>query len=539
MGKRIGIDLGTTYSCVAYVNEDGALEVLKNSDGFNTTPSIVFFESESNVVVGEQARSGAAFSPENLIERVKSLMGDKDYTIEKFGVDYSPSSISSLILRKLKEDAEMALNDTVDGVVITCPAYFGTIARGATQKAAEDAGLNVLQIINEPTAAAFAYAYTKNEDVNKTVLIYDLGGGTFDCTILKMEFNGDDKNLRVVASTGDHTLGGKDWDAAFISHVINEFCSETGVEEDEIRSDLDTMNWFSENIEKFKKQLSARESVKIAMNFQGTKQHIEVSRDTFNSVTEDLLNKTIYLVDDMLKNEGISIDQIDEIILVGGSTRMPQVSARLEAEYGKTLISFEPDEAVAKGAALMAKYAYTVNENAEAGSVSDGNTDNSQDDLNPFVEVDSNQGFSTAKGKIVVDDIINKSYGIKVWDRENQKNLVVNLIKTGTVKPCSGNNEEIMPLVIGGATSITVCESDEKDDIVEYGLTIEVFNGPLNLPQGLDPETPVTVSFDLNQSAILTIRTICNGIETILEFNPTTGGASTAGSDAAKKLSLS
>lgn len=536
MGKRIGIDLGTTYSCVAYVNDDGAIEVLKNSDGFNTTPSIVFFESESSVVVGEQARSGAAFSPENLIERVKSLMGDKDYTIEKFGVDYSPSSISSLILRKLKEDAEMALNDTVDGVVITCPAYFGTIARGATQKAAEDAGLNVLQIINEPTAAAFAYAYTKNEDVNKTVLIYDLGGGTFDCTILKMEFNGDNKNLRVVASAGDHTLGGKDWDAAFISHVINEFCSETGVDEIEIRSDLEMMNWFSEQIEKFKKQLSAREAVKIAVNFQGTKQHIEVTRDTFNSVTEDKLNQTISLVNNMLNEENISIDEIDEIILVGGSTRMPQVSSRLESEYHKPLISFEPDEAVAKGAALMAKYAYVVNEEAETNEGSDSQNGN---DTKIFKEIDHSQGFSTIKGGIVLDDIIGNSYGIKVWDRENQKNLIVNLIKAGTVKPCSGNNDEIMPLVIGGATSITVCETRSKDDVVEYDPNTEVFNGPLNLPQGLDPETPVTVSFDLNQSAILTIRTICNGVETILEFNPTTGGASTAGSDAAKKLSLS
>ena len=221
MGKKVGIDLGTTYSCVAYLNEDGGLEVLKNAEDSNTTPSLVFFENESNVIVGAPARAGSIYNPENLVERVKSYMGDPNYTINKFGVDYSPSAISSLILRKLKKDAEAALGDTIDGAVITCPAYFGTEARAATKKAGEDAGLNVLQIINEPTAAAYAYAYVKGTDINKTVLVYDLGGGTFDVTLLKMDFAGDKKDLTVLASNGDHTLGGKDWDARLTNLVTS------------------------------------------------------------------------------------------------------------------------------------------------------------------------------------------------------------------------------------------------------------------------------------------------------------------------------
>ena len=346
MGKKVGIDLGTTYSCVAYLNEDGGLEVLKNAEDSNTTPSLVFFENESNVIVGAPARAGSIYNPENLIERVKSYMGDPNYTINKFGVDYSPSAISSLILRKLKKDAEAALGDTIDGAVITCPAYFGTEARAATKKAGEDAGLNVLQIINEPTAAAYAYAYVKGTDINKTVLVYDLGGGTFDVTLLKMDFAGDKKDLTVLASNGDHTLGGKDWDARLTNLVINKFCDATGVDPDEMREDTDMIGWFSENTENNKQKLSHLETVKFGINFNGTKNLVEVSRDEFEAETEDLLAKTIDLVNATLADKNMTIDQVDEIILVGGSTYMPQVSKRLEAEYGKPLVSFEPNEAV-------------------------------------------------------------------------------------------------------------------------------------------------------------------------------------------------
>ena len=228
MGKKIGIDLGTTYSCVACFNDKGDFEVVPNQEGNNTTPSAVFFDPDGQtVVVGEQARPGAAFAPDNLVERIKSQMGSKDYTVNIMGTNYSPTAISSIILRKLKEDAEAHFGETIEGCVITCPAYFGTVAKSATLEAAKAADLNVYSIINEPTAAAFAYAYIKNEDVNKTVLIYDLGGGTFDCTLLKMEFVGDQKRLNVIASNGDPFLGGKDWDNALRDYVIEVFCRET------------------------------------------------------------------------------------------------------------------------------------------------------------------------------------------------------------------------------------------------------------------------------------------------------------------------
>ena len=520
MGKKVGIDLGTTYSCVAYLNEDGGLEVLKNAEDSNTTPSLVFFENESNVIVGAPARAGSIYNPENLIERVKSYMGDPNYTINKFGVDYSPSAISSLILRKLKKDAEAALGDTIDGAVITCPAYFGTEARAATKKAGEDAGLNVLQIINEPTAAAYAYAYVKGTDINKTVLVYDLGGGTFDVTLLKMDFAGDKKDLTVLASNGDHTLGGKDWDARLTNLVINKFCDATGVDPDEMREDTDMIGWFSENTENNKQKLSHLETVKFGINFNGTKNLVEVSRDEFEAETEDLLAKTIDLVNATLADKNMTIDQVDEIILVGGSTYMPQVSKRLEAEYGKPLVSFEPNEAVAKGAAIMAQVRAASEDTSEV----------------------SQQIVSLVANEVPeVHDITTKSYGIKVYNPNTTKLETINLVKKFTTMPCSGCNNDIPSLsglTLGGATSITICECDQIEDIVDFDVTKDIYTGPLNVQPGLSPDTEVEVHLDVNNSGVLQIRVTINGVETYLEFDPAKNEAFVSGNEEAKKLNL-
>lgn len=540
MGKKIGIDLGTTYSCVAYLNDNGGLEVVKNQEGNNTTPSVVFFDPDGQtVVVGEQARPGAAFAPDNLVERIKSQMGSKDYTTNIMGTDYSPTAVSSIILKKLKEDAEAHLGDTIEGCVITCPAYFGTIAKSATLEAAKAADLNVYSIINEPTAAAFAYAYIKNEDVNKTVLIYDLGGGTFDCTLLKMEFVGDQKKLNVVASNGDPFLGGKDWDAALRDHVIEEFCRETGEDEDSMKNDTECMVELSESVEKIKKQLTARETVKLPVNYNGNKQVIEITRDTFDSITESLLQKTISLVNAMLTKENLTPDAFDEIVLVGGSTYMPQVEACLAATYGKPMAKFEPNEAVAKGAALMAAFSYECDGTSDSSDQSNAGTegDTSTGDTGA-----TNQGFvvktSDGNGTIVVGDIINKSYGIKIWDSGQNKNLILNVLLAGTEKPCKGSSADFMDLIVGGATKITICETDEKDMTTEYDESFDVYSGPLNVPAGLDPDTPVEVILDLNQSGILAIKVLAGDTVTDLVFDPSTGGATTAGVDQVKKLSL-
>ena len=355
MGKKIGIDLGTTYSCVACLNDKGDFEVVLNQEGNNTTPSVVFFDPDGQtVVVGEQAKPAAMFAIENFVQCIKSRMSDKDYTINIMDTDYSPVAISSIILRKLRADTEAYLNDSIEGCVITCPAYFGTYARSATLEAAKVAGLNVYTIIDEPIAAALAYARIKNEDVNKTVLIYDLGGGTFDCTLLKMEFVGDQKNINIISSNGDPTIGGMNWEHTLLDYVIEEFCRETGEDEDSMKNDIECMVELSMSVERIKKQLTARETVKLPVRYNGNKEIVEITRDTFDSLTEHILEHTIVLTNEMLSKNNFTLDDFDEIILVGGSTYMPQVEKRLMIEYGKPIFAYRQNELVAMGAALVA-----------------------------------------------------------------------------------------------------------------------------------------------------------------------------------------
>lgn len=360
MAKKIGIDLGTTYSVVSYVDDTGVICNVESSEGDKTTPSIVFFDPEStNVVVGSTAREAGALNPECLVERVKNYMGDPNYMKNVNGQNMSACAISSLILKKLVSDAEAWLDargETIEGAVITCPAYFGDAAREATRLAGEAVELSngeklkVLKIMDEPTAAAIAYASSRQEDISKQILIYDLGGGTFDCTIMKL----DNDKYDVITTGGDHKLGGKDWDNALIDYVRGEFCSETGCDEDSMKEDPESVAWFSEMAEKTKKMLTQKDSASMTPSFEGQKAKIEVTLDKFNEITRGLLRQSTSLVDQMLDTAKISIDEIDEIVLVGGSTRMRQVEEELKQHYNKPIVSFDPDKAVSNGAAIMA-----------------------------------------------------------------------------------------------------------------------------------------------------------------------------------------
>ena len=259
MGKKIGIDLGTTYSCVSYVDDMGVVRIVDNGDGEQTTPSVVFIDPNSkDVVVGNMARTAGAVGPEKMVERVKKYMGEPDYRCFINDTEYSAAAVSTLILRKLVEDTEKAIGE-IEGAVITCPAYFGEEARNATKMAGENVimsngkPLTVYRIIDEPTAAAIAYGNSKNEDMNKTVLIYDLGGGTFDCTIMKLAFDGASRDMQVITTNGNHQLGGKDWDALLTELIIQKFCDITGDDPEEMGKDPEMKVWFSENTEKAKK----------------------------------------------------------------------------------------------------------------------------------------------------------------------------------------------------------------------------------------------------------------------------------------------
>jgi len=357
MAKYVyGIDLGTTYSCIAYVDKTGRANIIRNIEGNNTTPSVVNFSNNNQVIVGEVAKENAIIDPQNTMLLVKTLMGKTNYAISYNGEDKSPEEVSAYILRKLTNDASKMMDTEVKDVVITCPAYFGTAERMATKNAGKIAGLNVLEIISEPTAAAIYYGCTKEVE-EKTILIYDLGGGTFDVTIMNIS----EEKIEVLCSDGNPELGGKDWDDMIMRYVADEFKAKTGYEgefDEYAQQDLRL------KVEKAKKQLSSKEEVMVLIDVAGIRARINLDRTIFDEVTSVLLNETLEKTDSVINVAEQKGYNLDEIMLVGGSTRMPQVTKALIEKYGIKPKVLEPDEAVAKGAAIYAVNVYMDKRNS-------------------------------------------------------------------------------------------------------------------------------------------------------------------------------
>lgn len=351
--KRVyGIDLGTTYSCIARVDEHGRPEIIANSENQQTTPSVVYFESETNVVVGEQAKAVASVNKDLVVSTVKRVMGIADVEFSFFDKVFKAPEISAYILRKLALDAESITGEKVENVVITCPAYFGVDQKLATEKAGNIAGLNVQYIIPEPTAAAIAYGMDQEKD--QVILIYDLGGGTFDITLIELK----GQEINVIATGGNDQLGGKDWDDILVEHLANRFQAEKGTAAQELLDDPETYQELLNAAEKAKVALSTRESVLCAVRFGAERVKVELSRQEFDGLTERLLEQTISLMEEMLQRaRDKGYVKIDRLLLVGGSTYMPQVKNRL-AGYPFEVKQHDPNLAVAKGAAIFGHKCY-------------------------------------------------------------------------------------------------------------------------------------------------------------------------------------
>ena len=350
----IGIDLGTTNSCVATL-EGGKATVIPNSEGSRTTPSVVAFTKDGDRLVGITAKRQAVTNPERTIMSVKREMGT-DWK-QKIGDDeFTPQEISAYVLQKLKADAEAYLGQEVTQAVITCPAYFSDAQRKATKDAGRIAGLEVLRIINEPTAAALAYGVDKEED--QTVLVYDLGGGTFDVSILEIYQVDGQPQIEVKATSGDNRLGGDDFDEAVMDWIVSEFKKSTGIE---LEKDLQAMSRIREAAEKAKIELSATPSTQINLPFitmiDGQPEHLDMalSRSKFEKLTASLVERTMSPTRQAMKDASIKKGNVDKVLLVGGSTRIPAVQQAIEKEVGKAPFKgINPDEAVAMGAALQA-----------------------------------------------------------------------------------------------------------------------------------------------------------------------------------------
>ena len=349
MGKAVGIDLGTTNSVVA-VLEGGEPTVIANAEGNRTTPSIVAFKSEE-VLVGELAKRQAITNPDNTVRSIKRHIGTN--WKENFeGKDYTPQEISARILQKLKRDAESYLGDDVTDAVITVPAYFNDAERQATKEAGQIAGLNVLRIINEPTAASLSYGLENNED--QKILVFDLGGGTFDVSILEIS----EGVFEVKSTSGDSKLGGDDWDQRVMDWLIEKFKSSTGVD---LSNDKMAIQRVQEGAEKAKIELSSTSETEINLPFitanDAGPQHLleKLSRSEFEKITADLVERTKEPVENALSDAGMKFSDIDHVILVGGSTRMPSVQQLVKSLTGKDPHKgVNPDEVVASGAAIQA-----------------------------------------------------------------------------------------------------------------------------------------------------------------------------------------
>ena len=348
MGIRVGIDLGTTFSAVARIDPvTGKPEVIKNSFGSPITPSVLCFERDGSILFGEDAKNMQSAGDTNAVAFFKRRMGRSDYSVEICGKTYTATDLSAILLQKLKEEAERQCGEKIDAAVITVPAYFAHKERTETIEAGKRAGLEVITILNEPTAAAFAYGLNEKKE-EQTVLVYDLGGGTFDVTLARINRN----EISIIGSDGDHELGGKDWDDCIARYLASEFNEKFGVDPSEDPEAVTALLVTAENV---KKQLTVKDAVNVPIVYKNVRGTVDITEETFESISEFLLGTTRDVTERLLNSVEIGWDRIDGVILVGGSTRMRMIHKYVYEMSGKEPLSgVNVDEAVALGAAIRA-----------------------------------------------------------------------------------------------------------------------------------------------------------------------------------------
>lgn len=506
-----GIDLGTTYSCISHLDPNGNAIIVPNKEHHLTTPSVVLFEGQQRIV-GEEAKNSALLSPECVVEMVKRHMGEANWRFLYEGKEYSPEEISSYILRKLAADAEEALGMSVQDVVITCPAYFGIAQREATVRAGEIAGLTVHEIINEPTAAAITYGLQSDQQ-DQVVLVYDLGGGTFDITIIEIKGS----TITVIATGGDHTLGGRNWDEAIVTYLAQQWQAETSSLDDPTDSP-ETLQDLWIKAERAKRSLTARKSTKVAVAHAGKTVKVTLTREKFEELTAGLLDRTALftrMTMDEARKRGY--DAFDLILLVGGSTRMPQIATRLESEFSLPLRIFEPDEAVARGAAMYGQKLMLnqrIKEKAsEQASDSSSSLDLVASAKQAHLEIARALGLpDETMEKLVSAEITNvtsHSFGVVVtidFQTSRQREVAENLVLANDPLPAfrmhtygtlEGDQEIVELRVVENTEENEIVELEEYEGLEELGKVI------LPLPTGLPPNSPIEVTFELDGQGIL------------------------------------
>ena len=510
--KAIGIDLGTTFSAVAHIDPYGKPQIIPNCESERITPSVILFDG-NNAVVGTLAKSSSVSEPEKIVDFVKREMGKPkaEFSREFDGKVYAAEELSALILKKLKKDAEKFLRTPVTDAVITVPAYFSDAERTATITAGRLAGLNVLQIINEPTAAAVAYGLDKL-DQDQTVFVFDLGGGTFDVTIMRIEGH----HITMLATNGDHRLGGKDWDDVLVNFVAEEFDRENG---ENPLLDLQSYQDLQSRALSAKIQLSSRPRTSIVHNYNGRSLKVELTREEFEKKTRHLVEKCKAICEIVMQEAKMEWSAIDKVLLVGGMTRMPMVRKMIgqltPAPMDDTV---NPDEAVAIGAAIQAILVMLGEEEATGEKT---------------LPEDTRQQFSSREGRLIqVTNITSHTLGVVLWDEDQHEEYVFPMIGKMSAIPASSKN-------FFGTANANMARAVVR--IVEGESSLPAECTPLGtcdveLPPFLPKGSPVQLVYEYNANQVLEVAVHAAGNEKKMSIERNTGLAPHEVADATTRL---
>jgi molecular chaperone DnaK len=497
--KAIGIDLGTTFSAVAHIDAYGKPQIVPNSESERITPSVILFEGR-NVIVGTHAKNNSVAEPERIVDFVKREMGKpkNQFHREFDGKIYAAEELSALILKKLKADAEKYLKEPVTDAVITVPAYFSDAERTATITAGQLAGLNVLQIINEPTAAAVAYGVDKLEQ-DQTVFVFDLGGGTFDVTIMKIE----GQHITMLATNGDHRLGGKDWDDVIVNYVAEEFDREHG---ENPLLDLQSYQDLQSRALAAKIQLSSRSRTAIVHSYNGKSVKVELTREEFEQRTQHLVEKCKMICEMVMLEAKLEWGQLDKVLMVGGMTRMPMVREMISLLSPVPLADdVNPDEAVAIGAAIQAILVMLDEEEVSGEKV---------------LPADTRQQFSSREGALMqVTNITSHTLGVVLWNDSSLEEYVFPMINKMSAIPATSKN-------FFGTASANMPRAVVR--IVEGESTLPAECTPLGtcdveLPPFLPKGSPVELVYEYNANQVLEVAVHACGNETKMRIERNTG----------------
>jgi molecular chaperone DnaK len=514
-----GIDLGTTYSCISRVDEFGRAVVVNNRDGDPTTPSVVMFIGPGNIQVGKEAKRQMQMDPDAVAELVKRQMGVSDWTFQAHGQEWTAPEVSAQILKALAEDAAQQTGSAVEKVIITVPAYFGIPERDATLAAGKMAGLEVVDVLNEPTAAALSYGFAQGADVDETVLVYDLGGGTFDVTVIRLEpLETGGSHIRVVATGGNHRLGGADWDQRVVQLLASKFQEENPGAPDPLDDDLSAAD-LRLAAEDVKRALTLRESVTQVVMAGGVRATVEVTREEFEHATQDLLEQTINFTRETLeKARERGAGEIDRVLLVGGSSFMPAVSQRLSETFPGWVPELgDPNQAVAKGAALygfQAELRSKIEDLEEEGQADGETVDRGEIEKRVAQESGLALGALQRMTETKITNVCARGFGIKVVREgytgakdDPSEYYVDHLLRENDPLPIDPPRVETYGTVVDNQPSVQIVlleqAGSELSEELEHNKELEKrdFHLPGNDPRG----TPIQVSIGMGNDGLLTV----------------------------------